>query len=449
MSLQDLKIKKDLRYIDESMAMALRSVQPVKIRGRVIKAAGTAISSSVSGVKIGEVCIIRNPFENSQLLSEVIGFSKDATLLSPIGEISGIAHDAQVYPSGKFLLVPVGPSLLGRILDGLGYPMDADAKGPLEPVGFYPMHQNTPAPLKRKIISKPISLGLRVMDGLLTCGEGQRLGIYGAAGVGKSLFLANLAKNASADVNVLALIGERGREVREFIEKDLGKEGMARSVVVVSTSDKSSMERLKAAYTATAIAEYFRDKGKNVLLMIDSITRFARAQREIGLAAGEPPTRRGFPPSVLTVLPKLMERAGTSEIGSITGIYTVLVEGDDMNEPVADETRSILDGHIVLSRELAAENHFPAVDVLKSVSRVMNSIIDEKHKKNASKLRKIIAKYREMELLIKVGEYKKGADKEADEAISKIAAVKEFLRQDFNETSNFNQTLRSLGQVVS
>jgi type III secretion protein N (ATPase) len=449
MDLTERKFKKDLHYINETLSAALETVQPLKIRGRVIQAAGTMIKSTVAGVKIGEMCIIKNPFENSHLFAEVVGFTKDATLLSPIGDISGIAHDAQVYPSGRFLMVPVGPGLLGRVLDGLGYPMDVQKKGPLNPIGYYPLHKNSPEPLKRKIITQPICLGLRVMDGLLTCGEGQRLGIFGAAGVGKSLFLAALAKKATADVNVLALIGERGREVREFIEKDLGTEGMARSVVVVATSDKSSMERLKAAYTATAIAEYFRDKGKNVLLMVDSITRFARAQREIGLSAGEPPTRRGFPPSVFSILPKLLERAGTSENGSITGFFTVLVEGDDMNEPVADETRSILDGNIILSRELAAENHYPAVDVLNSVSRVMNFIIDEKQKKNASKLRQIIAKYKEIELLIKVGEYKKGSDKDADEAISKIDTVKKFLKQDFKESSTFEQTIQALDHIVN
>ncbi|XPS89215.1 type III secretion system ATPase, FliI/YscN [Desulfosarcina variabilis str. Montpellier] len=437
-----------MQYIDKSLSAALKRVQPLKINGRVIHASGTMIRATVSGLKIGELCIVKNLFESSHLFAEVVGFTKNETLLSPIGDISGLAHDAHVYPSGKYLMAPVGANLLGRILDGLGYPMDVKEKGPIKPVGYYPLHQNTPTPLSRRIISKPLCLGLRVMDGLLTCGEGQRLGIYGAAGVGKSQFLATLAKNAIADVNVLALIGERGREVREFIEKDLGEEGMKRSVVVVATSDKSSMERLKAAYTATAIAEYFRDNGKSVLLMIDSITRFARAQREIGLSAGEPPTRRGFPPSVFNILPKLLERAGTSEKGSITGIYTVLVEGDDMNEPVADETRSILDGHIVLSRELAAKNHYPAIDVLNSISRVMNSIVDEKHKKNASKARQIIAKYKEMELLVKVGEYKQGADKYADEAISKIGAVNKFLKQDFSESSNFKQTLKTLDLIV-
>jgi type III secretion protein N (ATPase) len=419
------------------------------MKGRVVQATGTMIRSTVTGVKIGQLCIIKNPFENSHLLAEVIGFLKDETLLTPIGDISGIALDAQVFPSGKYLMVPVGPNLLGRILDGLGYPMDVQEKGPLKPTGYYPLNSSSPPPLKRRLISKPICMGLRVVDGLMTCGEGQRLGIFGATGVGKSVFLASLAKNAYADVNVIALIGERGREVREFIRNDLGPEGLARSVVVVSTSDKSSIERLKAAYTATAIAEYFRDNGKSVLLLVDSITRFARAQREIGLAAGEPPTRRGFPPSVFTILPKLLERAGTSEKGSITGFYTVLVEGDDINEPVADETRSILDGHIVLSRKLAAQNQFPAVDVLNSTSRIMNNIVDEHHLKIAAKTRGIIAKYKEMELLVKVGEYKKGTDVEADEAISKINEVRQFIKQNFNESSNYKQTIDSLDRIVN
>jgi ATP synthase in type III secretion protein N len=439
----------NLNYITDFLNAALRTVQPLTIKGRVVQATGTMIRSTVSGVKIGQLCIIKNPFETSHIFAEVIGFSNDETLLTPIGDISGIALDAQVFPSAKFLMVPVGPTLLGRILDGLGYPMDVQERGPLKPIGYYPLNATSPAPLKRKLISKPISLGLRAIDGLMTCGEGQRLGIYGATGVGKSVFLATLAKNASADINVIALIGERGREVKEFIKNDLGASGLERSVVIVSTSDRSSLERLKAAYTATAIAEYFRDNGNSVLLMVDSITRFARAQREIGLAAGEPPTRRGFPPSVFTILPKLMERAGTSEKGSITGFYTVLVEGDDLNEPVADETRSILDGHIVLSRELAAQNHFPAVDVLHSISRLMNNIVDEHHKRISSRARRIIAKYKEMELLVKVGEYKKGTDAEADEAIAKINDVKQFLRQDVNEASNFKQTLDALDRIVN
>jgi type III secretion protein N (ATPase) len=434
--------------IIDCMNDTLKMVHPLKIVGRMIQISGGIIKATVPGVKIGDLCVVKNPFQASQLFTEVVGFSKNEVLLTPIGDTAGVSADAQVYPHGKVLMVPVGPKLLGRVLDGLGSPLDRREKGPLTPTGYYSLHANAPSPLKRKIISKPISLGLRVLDGLLTCGEGQRMGIYGAAGTGKSSFLAALIKNAAVDVSVLALIGERGREVREFIENDLGEEGLAKSVVVVATSDRSSMERLKAAHTATAIAEYFRDSGKKVLLMVDSITRFARAQREIGLSAGEPPARRGFPPSVFTTLPKLLERSGITEKGSITAFYTVLVEGDDMNEPVADETRSILDGHIILSRKLTAANHYPAVDVLNSVSRVMNSIIDQDHKKAAAKIRRVLARYKEMELLIKIGEYKKGTDPKADEAISKIEPINRFLRQDLHEVSSFNKTLNHLNKLV-
>jgi type III secretion protein N (ATPase) len=438
----------NFNYIIDQMNDTLKRIQSLDIKGRMIQTSSGMIKSTVPDVKIGDLCVVKNPFQTSQLFAEVVGFAQNEVLLTPIGDITGVSSDVQIYPYGKALMVPVGPQLLGRVLDGLGYPLDSDKKGPLQPIEYYSLQANAPSPLKRKIISKPISLGLRVLDGLLTCGEGQRMGIYGAAGSGKSLLLAALAKNAEVDVSVLALIGERGREVMEFIQNDLGKDGLAKSVVVVATSDRSSMERLKAAYTATAIAEYFRDSGKKVLLMVDSITRFARAQREIGLAAGEPPARRGFPPSVFTTLPKLLERAGTSQKGSITALYTVLVEGDDMNEPVADETRSILDGHIILSRELAAANHYPAVDVLKSISRVMHNIISKDHQKKNSKVRQMLAKYKEMELLIKIGEYKKGSDPEADQAISKIGAINRFLRQDLDEVSNFNQTLNQLNKLI-
>ena len=439
---------KDFNYITDQMSDALRKARPLNIVGRMIQTSGNIIKSTVPGVKIGELCVVKNPFQSSQLFAEVVGFAKNEVLLTPIGGTTGISADAQIYPFGRVLVVPVGPKLLGRVLDGLGSPLDINEKGPLNPIGRYPLHAYAPSPLKRAIISKPISLGVRVLDGLLTCGEGQRMGIYGATGTGKSMLLATLAKNAEVDVSVFALIGERGREVMEFIQNDLGEEGLAKSVVVVATSDRSSMERLKAAYTATAIAEYFRDNGKKVLLMLDSITRFARAQREIGLAAGEPPARRGFPPSVFTTLPTLLERAGTSLKGSITALYTVLVEGDDMNEPVTDETRAILDGHIILSRELAAANHYPAIDVLKSVSRIMHNIISKDHHKNAIKVRQLLAKYKEMELLIKIGEYKKGADPLADEAISKIGAINQFLVQDLYKTSNFDQTLKTLSDLA-
>jgi len=306
------------------------------------------------------------------------------------------------------------------------------------------VYADAPDPLKRRLIDSPLPLGVRALDGLLTCGEGQRMGIFAAAGGGKSTLMGMLVKGAAVDVTVVALIGERGREVREFLERELGEEGMARAVIVCATSDKSAMERARAAFVATAIAEYFRDQGQKVLLLMDSVTRFARAQREIGLAAGEPPTRRGFPPSVFATLPRLMERAGTNEKGSITALYTVLVEGDDMTEPVADETRSILDGHIILSRKLGAANHYPAIDVLASASRVMNALISPQHKQAAGTVRELMAKYQDIELLLKVGEYKKGSDRVADVAIEKHEAIRTFLRQGTDEHVHWHDTLKQL-----
>lgn len=433
-------------YIGELLKDAVHSTNPVEVRGRVEQVVGTIIRAIVPGVKVGELCILRNPWENWELRAEVVGFIKQVALLTPLGDLQGISPATEVIPTGTIHSVPVGECLLGRVLDGLGNPIDGG--DPLRPRGFYPVYADPPNPMTRKIIDKPISLGLRVIDGVLTCGEGQRMGIFAAAGGGKSTLLSTIIKGCSADVCVLALIGERGREVREFIEHDLGEEGKKKAVLVVSTSDRSSMERLKAAYTATAVAEYFRDQNKKVLLMMDSVTRFGRAQREIGLAAGEPPTRRGFPPSVFSTLPKLMERAGNSDKGSITALYTVLVEGDDMTEPIADETRSILDGHIILSRKLASANHYPAIDVLQSVSRVMNSIVSKEHKKMAQELRKILAKYAEVELLVQIGEYKKGTDPEADAALNKISAVNSFLKQGLDEKSSFEETLQALAQAL-
>lgn len=433
-------------YIGELLKEAVHNTNPVEVRGRVEQVVGTIIRAVVPGVKVGELCILRNPWENWELKAEVVGFIKQVALLTPLGDLQGISPATEVIPTGTIHSIPVGECLLGRVLDGLGNPIDGGA--PLKPRGFYPVYADPPNPMTRKIIDKPISLGLRVLDGVLTCGEGQRMGIFAAAGGGKSTLLSSIIKGCSADVCVLALIGERGREVREFIEHDLGEEGKKKAVLVVSTSDRSSMERLKAAYTATAIAEYFRDQNKKVLLMMDSVTRFGRAQREIGLAAGEPPTRRGFPPSVFSTLPKLMERAGNSDKGSITALYTVLVEGDDMTEPIADETRSILDGHIILSRKLAAANHYPAIDVQQSVSRVMNAIVSKEHKKMAQELRKILAKYAEVELLVQIGEYKKGTDPEADTALAKINAVNSFLKQGLDERSSFEETLQGLENAL-
>ncbi len=434
-------------YIGTLLKEAVQTTSPMEIRGRVEQVVGTIIRAVVPGVKVGELCILRNPWEDWTLRAEVVGFIKQVALLTPLGDLQGVSPATEVIPTGEVHSVPVGEDLLGRVLNGLGEPMDG---GPaLKPRTYYPVYADPPNPMLRKIIDRPMPLGLRVIDGVLTCGEGQRMGIFAAAGGGKSTLLSTIIKGCSADVCVLALIGERGREVREFIENDLGPEGRKRAVLVVSTSDRSSMERLKAAYTATAIAEYFRDQGKSVVLMMDSVTRFGRAQREIGLAAGEPPTRRGFPPSVFSTLPRLMERAGNSDKGSITALYTVLVEGDDMTEPIADETRSILDGHIILSRKLAAANHYPAIDVQASVSRVMNAIVSKEHKQAAQKLRKILAKYAEVELLVQIGEYKKGSDKEADDALARVGNVNAFLRQGLDEKSSFDETLQALLKVVS
>ena len=437
-----------LNYLTNALQGAVESTRLVDIRGRVTEVKGMIIKAAVPGVKIGELCELVTPGDDQKGYAEVVGFQGHETVLSPMGEIMGISSTTEVIPTGKVHHVAVGPHLLGHVLDGMGNPLDPEAFKGVEPETHYPVYTDAPDPMTRKIIDHPLPLGLRVLDGALTCGEGQRMGIFAAAGGGKSTLLSMLVKGAEVDITVLALIGERGRELREFIEHDLGPDGVKKSVIIVATSDKSSMERAKAAYTATAVAEYFRDKGKRVLLLMDSVTRFARAQREIGLAAGEPPTRRGFPPSVFATLPKLMERAGMSNIGSITALYTVLVEGDDMTEPVADETRSILDGHIILSRKLAAANHYPAIDVLASASRVMNAITSPEHQAAVGKMRELMSKYEEIELLVKVGEYKQGADAVADEALQKIEAIRTFLKQRTDELSNFEDTLQQLRQVT-
>ena len=437
-----------LGYITNALQTAVEGSRLVDIRGRVTEVQGMIIKAAVPGVKIGELCELISANGEQAGYAEVVGFQGHETVLSPMGEMMGISSSTEVIPTGKVHHVGVGVHLLGQVLNGMGDPLDPDAFEGVEPEAYYPVYADSPDPMTRKIIDRPLPLGLKALDGVLTCGEGQRMGIFAAAGGGKSTLLSMLVKGAEVDVTVLALIGERGRELREFIEHDLGPEGVKKSVIIVATSDKSSMERTKAAYTATAVAEYFRDKGKRVLLLMDSVTRFARAQREIGLAAGEPPTRRGFPPSVFATLPKLMERAGMSTTGSITALYTVLVEGDDMTEPVADETRSILDGHIILSRKLASANHYPAIDVLSSASRVMNTITPEEHQAAAGKLRELLAKYDEIELLVKVGEYKPGSDRVADEALQKIDAIRTFLKQGTNELSEYDETVQRLRQVV-
>ena len=437
-------------HLTQSLDQILEETKTVKTKGKVLQVIGTIVKAMVPNVKIGELCILRTPWEDDEVWTEVVGFEGKAAILTPLGELRGVSSATEVIPTGDVHKIGVGDGLLGRVLDGLGR-VTADSEkilGKFVPETYYPVYSDPPSPMSRAPINTPLSLGLRALDGVLTCGEGQRLGIFAAAGGGKSTLLAQIIRNTEAEVSVLALIGERGREVREFIEKDLGPEGMKRAVIVVSTSDRSAMERLKAAHVATAVAEYFRDKNKKVLLMMDSVTRFGRAQREIGLAAGEPPARRGFPPSVFAELPRLMERAGQSAKGSITALYTVLVEGDDMTEPIADETRSILDGHIILSRKLGAANHYPAIDVLSSISRCMTAIVDDSHKMAAGKLRTILSKYNEVELLVRIGEYKRGSDPETDEAIDRISAVNGFLKQGLSEKNTYEETIQKLKEVV-
>lgn len=436
------------QYITDMLQSALARAKLSQVKGRVVQVTGTIIRAVIPSVKIGEICLLRNPSEELGMKAEVVGFSHGSALLMPMGDMQGISSETEVIPTGQVHLVPVGNSLLGRVLDGMGDPIDTATRGPLHVTRYYPVLSGAPDPLRRRIIKHPLSLGIRALDGLLTCGEGQRLGVFAAAGGGKSTLMAMLVKGADVDVTVVALIGERGREVREFLEHELGEEGRARSVIVCATSDKSSMERSKAAYVATAIAEYFRDQGKRVLFLMDSVTRFARALREIGLAAGEPPTRRGFPPSVFAALPRLMERVGMGHKGSITALYTVLVEGDDMTEPIADETRSILDGHIILSRKLASANHYPAIDILASVSRVMNMVASDDHKQIAGRFRELMAKYNEIELLVKIGEYKRGADPKADQAIDRIEKLRTFLRQGTDERISFEETLSQMSASV-
>jgi type III secretion protein N (ATPase) len=413
------------------------------VHGRITEIVGMLIKAVVPQVKIGEVCLVKR--DNMEpLLTEVVGFTREEVFLSPMGTMEGIGPSSEVIPTRMSLHIKVGPQLLGRILDGLGNPLDTDTKGPLVVEESFPVINPPPDPLKRGMIKSPISVGVRCIDGVLTCGRGQRVGIFAAAGGGKSTLLGMIARNAVADVNVISLIGERGREVREFIQNDLGEEGLKRSVVIVSTSDQAAQLRLNAAYVGTAIAEYFRDQGKSVILMMDSVTRYARALREIGLAAGEPPARAGFTPSVFATLPRLLERSGNSEKGSITAFYTILVAGDDLNEPVSDEVRSILDGHIILSNELARQYHYPAIDVLGSVSRIISHIIDKEHLQLVGKVREVLANYKKNELLIRIGEYKPGSDKGADFAIKYIDKVNRFLKQAVDEKCSFEETLKQL-----
>lgn len=397
-------------------------------------------------VSLGEVCELRQRDGTLLQRAEVVGFSRHLALLAPFGELVGLSRETRVIGLGRPLAVPVGSALLGRVLDGLGEP--ADGQGPLAGDDWVQIQAQAPDPMRRRLIEQPLPTGVRIVDGLMTLGEGQRMGIFAAAGVGKSTLMGMFARGTQCDVNVIVLIGERGREVREFIEMILGPDGLARSVVVCATSDRSSIERAKAAYVGTAIAEYFRDQGMRVLLMMDSLTRFARAQREIGLAAGEPPTRRGFPPSVFAELPRLLERAGMGETGSITAFYTVLAEDDTGSDPIAEEVRGILDGHLILSREIAARNQYPAIDVLGSLSRVMSQIVSAEQRQYAGQLRRLLAKYNEVETLLQVGEYRQGSDAVADEAIARIDAIRDFLSQSTDQLSDYDATLEQLAGVI-
>jgi flagellum-specific ATP synthase len=421
---------------------AIDEVETIKPRGKIAKIVGLTIESLGPPAEIGEICTIITSKTNKKITAEVVGFHGKTVILMPLGDMEDVGPDWQVEASGKKLTVPVGIGLLGRVLNGLGNPIDG--KGPLVYDGHYPIFNAPPNPIERSLITEPLPLGIKAIDALLTCGCGQRIGIFSGSGIGKSTLLGMIARNTRADVNVISLIGERGRELNGFIYKDLGEEGLRRSVIVVATSDQPPLVRTRAAFTATAIAEYFRDQGLNVMLMMDSLTRFAMAQREVGLAAGEPPVTRGYTPSVFAILPKLLERAGTSKKGSITGIYTVLVDGDDLNEPISDAVRGILDGHIVLSRTLANRNHYPAIDVLASISRLMNDVITKEHKMLAGRVKNILSVYREAEDLINIGAYVRGNNPRIDEAIMYIDKIQDFLQQEIDDKIDYEETLKKL-----
>jgi flagellum-specific ATP synthase len=404
------------------------------------------IESHGPAMSVGEICEIRYKNLEDPVIAEVVGFRDNKVLLMPLGELGGIGAGAEVKALGRPLSVELSPDLLGRILDGLGRPIDGG--GEIIPERRAPTVAAPPDPLARPRVTEALALGIRAIDALLTCGKGQRVGIFSGSGVGKSTVLGMIARNTAADVNVIALVGERGKEVRDFIDRDLGADGLKRSVVVVATSDQPALIRIKAALVATTIAEYFRDQGLDVIFMMDSVTRFAMAQREVGLAIGEPTTTRGYTPSVFAQLPKLLERAGTSSTGTITGLYAVLVDGDDMTEPISDACRAILDGHIVLSRALASANHYPAIDVLQSISRVMPDVTDASHQSAASAVRSILATYKEAEDLINIGAYVAGSNPRIDLAIAKIESIRHFLRQGIRESSSYEEALRGLYAVA-
>ncbi|WP_051154078.1 type III secretion system ATPase SctN [Paraburkholderia graminis] len=437
----------DAERLADAIEHEILSTASIARTGKVLEVIGTLVKVAGLDVTLGELCELRSA--NGELLqhAEVIGFTRDVALLSPFSRLADISRSTRVVGLGRSLTVPVGDALLGRVIDSLGEPIDG--LGPLDTIEERPVFANPPSPMSRRMIDTPLATGVRIVDGMMTLAEGQRMGIFAPAGVGKSTLLGMFARGAQCDVTVIALIGERGREVREFVELILGPEGMARSIVVCATSDRSSIERAKAAYVATAIAEHFRDRGQRVLLMMDSLTRFARAQREIGLAAGEPPARRGFPPSIFAELPRMLERAGMGEHGSITALYTVLAEDESGNDPIAEEVRGIVDGHMILSREIAAKNQYPAIDVLASLSRVMPQVMTPDYVRAAGRLRELLAKHREVEMLLQIGEYQPGGNPLADEAIRKIDAIRAFFNQATHELAAPQDTEARLFQLAN
>jgi type III secretion protein N (ATPase) len=425
---------------------AIAGARPARARGRVVQLTGLVLEAVVADVRQGELVSVETP-GREPLLAEVVGFREDRAVLLPLGDAGGIGTDGEVVPSGRPLAILAGEALRGRILDGLGRPIDGR---PLDDgLERWAVDRPAPHPLARRRISEPLPLGVRVLDALLTAGEGQRLGLFAGPGVGKSTLLGQIARNTRAELSVVCLVGERGREVREFVDEALGAEGLARSVVVVATSDAPALVRLKAAHVATAIAEWFAERGRRVLLVVDSLTRFARAQREVGLAAGELPARQGYPPSVFEALPRLLERAGNRARGGITAVYTVLVAGADLDEPVADEARGILDGHVVLERRLAEQGRWPAVDVLQSLSRVMPAVATEPHRAAAARLRELLAAWERVRDLVVLGAHRRGADPTSDAALDRIDAIEAFLRQRPDESEPFDATMRRLAEVVA
>jgi len=424
----------------------IEDIDVIKFSGKVERIVGLIIESVGPAVRYGDLCRIKTG-ESQYLYAEVVGFNRNRVILMPIGEMKGVVPGAEVYAVGTSLTVPVGKELLGRVLSGVGKPLDS--RGEIYSAVRYPVEGREINPLNRTVIEEPLSVGIRAIDGLITVGRGQRIGIFSGSGVGKSTVIGMIARYTNADVNVIALIGERGREVKDFIEKELGPEGLKRSVVIAATSDQPPMLRLRGAFLAHAIAEYFRDQGLAVNLLMDSVTRFAMAQREVGLAAGEPSATRGYPPSVFSLIPKLLERAGTSNTGgSITGFYSVLVEGDDMNEPIADAARGILDGHIVLDRKIANRGHYPAIDILASVSRCMKDVVDEKHLKASMIFREILSAYTEAEDLINLGGYVRGANPLVDRAIAMMGQMNDFLKQGIFEKETLESTREKLVNMV-